>query len=188
MENDHKPSAVEQLSTTEPKWIPVEDLAKYYTDRKTPGRKYPEQPQLDFETLYIDNSFDEIQESESKLGDNKEAGENQEAAKLAKESTIKSPYMTEAEIEAKANLIIQAATGSEDEEESSEEDEEKQEPQTKKSNGAKYKSCDECTWARVKCVLGRTSNKDGSKICLECEERGRRCHFSVKGQRPAKKP
>lgn len=185
-EINHEPSAFKQPAAAEPKWIDVEDLQDYYANSAPLGRKHPAQTQYDFENLYIDGSFDEIQNNESEPGESKEAGDNKEAAKLTKEPTIKSRGMTEAEIEAKADLIIQAATGSEDEEESSEEDEEKQEPRIKKSNGRKYRSCDTCTWAKVKCVPGKMSNKDGDKMCLECEERGRRCHFSIKGERPAK--
>lgn len=105
-----------------------------------------------------------------------------------------------AKVEAKADLISQAVTSkstkkkskmkkeesSEDENERSEEDEKMGEPQVKDTIEERYKSCDTCTWARVKCVPGKKSNKDGDKICLQCEKHGRQCHFSVKGQRPVK--
>ena len=186
MEIDYDLSDFEQPSSTEPKWIPVEDLQDYYANSVPVGRKYPGQTQYDFDNLYIDGSFDEIQDNESEAGENKEAGDNKETAKLATKRTIKSTRMISVEIETKADLIVQAATGSEDEEESSEEGEKKNEPQTKDHDGAKYKSCDTCTWARVKCVPGKNSNKDEDLICLQCEKHGRQCHFSMKGQRPAK--
>ncbi|KAG9630603.1 hypothetical protein KCU95_g16250, partial [Aureobasidium melanogenum] len=184
-----EPPDVEQRPTTESKWIPVEDLPNYYANHKPIGRKYPAQSQLDFENLYIDDSRNEISDSES------EADENKEAAKLAINPTVQSTRKTKAKVEAKADLIFQVVTSKSTkgkcknkmkEEESIEEDEKKKDTQGKNSDREKYKSCDTCTWARVRCVAGKKSNKDGDKICLQCEKHDRQCHFSIKGQRPGK--
>lgn len=194
MKIEQEPSDVEQRPTTEPKWISVEDLPNYYANHKPIGRKYPAQPQLDFESLYIDSSRDEVSDSES------EAGESKDAAKLATKSAVKLMREARAKVESKVDLISQVVTSkppketskmkqeesSGDEEESSEEDEEMKDPQVKTSNEERYKSCDTCTWARVKCVPGKKSNKHGDKICLQCEKHGRQCHFSIRGQRPVK--
>ncbi|KAG9565502.1 hypothetical protein KCU71_g5270, partial [Aureobasidium melanogenum] len=188
MKITQEPPDVEQQPTTEPKWIPVEDLSSYYANHKPIGRKYPAQSQLDFENLYIEDSRDEIQDSES------EVDENKEAAKLATNSTVQSTRKTQAKVEAKADLISQVVTSKSTKEkcknkmkeEESIEDDEKKDFQCKDPDGEKYKSCDTCTWAKVKCVPGKKSNMDGDKICLQCEKRDRQCHFSTKGQRPGK--
>ncbi|KAG9588426.1 hypothetical protein KCU77_g2411, partial [Aureobasidium melanogenum] len=190
MKITQEPPDVEQQPTTESKWIPVEDLSNYYANHKPIGRKYParSQLQLDFENLYIDDSRNEIPDSES------EADENKEAAKLAMDPTVQSTRKTQAKVEAKADLIFQVVTSKSTKEkhknkmkeEESIEDDEKKDIQCKDADGEKYKSCDTCTWARVKCVAGKKSNKDGDKICLQCEKHGRQCHFSIKGQRPGK--
>ncbi|KAK6003325.1 hypothetical protein QM012_001170 [Aureobasidium pullulans] len=194
MDNNQESPVAEQPPTTEAKWIPVEDLAEYYANHKSIGRKHPAQPQLDFDNLYIDNSRHEIQDSES------EADENKEATKLAKKPSLKLMRTPRVKVEAKAEPIAQPVTSkstkekgksklkegsSEDEEESSEEDK-KEEPMAKNCDEEKYKSCNTCTWARVKCVAGKKLNKDGGRICLQCEKHGRQCHFSIKGQRPGK--
>ncbi|KAH0350559.1 hypothetical protein KCU83_g4803, partial [Aureobasidium melanogenum] len=188
MKITQEPPDVEQQPTTESKWVPVEDLSNYYANHNPIGRKYPAQSQLDFENLYIDDSRDEIPDSES------EAGENKEAAKLAMNPTVQSTRKTQAKVEAKADLISQVVTSKSTKEkrknkmkeEESIEDDEKKDIQRKDLDGEKYKSCDTCTWARVKCVPGKKSNMDGDKICLQCQKRGRQCHFSIKGQRSGK--
>ncbi|KAH0362215.1 hypothetical protein KCU65_g8167, partial [Aureobasidium melanogenum] len=188
MKINQEPPDVEQQPTTQSKWIPVKDLSNYYANHKPIGRKYPAQSQLDFENLYIDDSRDEVSDSES------EAGENKEAAKLAIKSTVQSTRKTQAKAEAKADLILQVDTNNSDEEnwknkmkkQESIEEGQKKDLQSKDPGGEKYKSCDTCTWARVKCVAGKKSNKNGDKICLQCEKHGRQCHFSIKGQRPGK--
>jgi hypothetical protein len=196
---DQKTSDVEQPITTEPKWIPVEELAHYYTTQKPIGRKYPVQPQLDFDNLYIDDSRDEVQDSDAETGDIKQI------TKRTKKSSGKSTAKSRSKIEVKADSVVQSTASSstktkskikmekeesseEYEEESSAEDEMRSEQRAKGPDGEKYKSCDTCTWARVRCVPGKKTNNDGDKICLKCEERGRDCHFSIKGQRPAKQP
>ncbi|KAH0341275.1 hypothetical protein KCU81_g6369, partial [Aureobasidium melanogenum] len=187
MKIHQEPPDVEQQPTTESKWIPIEDLPNYYANHKPVGRKYPAQTQLDFENLYIDDSRDEILDSES------EAGENEEAAKLAIKSTVQSTRKTGAKVKAKADLI-QMDTSNSDEENcknktkkrESIEEAKKKDLQSNDPNGQKYKSCDTCTWARVRCVAGKKLNKNGDTICLQCEKHARQCHFSIKGQRPEK--
>lgn len=188
---DTKALNVEQPTTAEPKWIPVEELGDYYANHKPIGRKYPVQSQLEFDDLYIDDSRDDLQNSESEISDNKQA------ANPAKSSSGKS---IRSKIETKADSVVQSTLSKsikgkgkskmskggyskEDEGENSEEDEKKEKGQTEDPNAERYKSCDTCTWARVKCVL-----KEGDKICLECQKHGRKCHFSIKGQRPAFQP
>lgn len=188
MKINQKSPDVEQQPTTESKWIPVEDLSNYYAHHKPIGRKYPAQSQHDFENFHIDDSRDEVSDSESKTGENKET------AKLAIKSTTQSTRNTRTMVEAKTDLIPQVVTSNSNEkickkmkeEESMEADEKKKDTRGMDPDGEKYKSCDTCTWARVKCVAGKKSNKDGDKICLQCEKHSRQCHFSIKGQRPEK--
>ena len=198
MEPEQETSNIEQLTTTEPKWIPVEELADYYARTKPPGRKYPVQSQLDFEDLYIDESRGEVQNS------GLEAVNRKQSTKSIKKISNKSSATSRSKVEAKEDSVVQSTSKSiqgngkgkmgegenseEDEEESDEDDEKREEHQAKDLNDKKYKSCDTCTWARVRCVAGKNTNADGDKICLECEKRGRDCHFSIKGQRPAGQP
>jgi hypothetical protein len=204
---DQETSDVEEPTTTEPKWIPVEELAHYYATHKPIGRKYPVQPQIDFDNLYIDDSRVEVQDSES------EAVEIKQTTKRTKKRFGKSTAKSRSKVQVKADSVVQSSTSKStktkgkskiEEEQSSEESEEeisdeyeeessagdemRLEQQAKGSDGEKYKSCDTCTWARVRCVPGKRTNDDGDKICVKCEQRGRDCHFSIKGQRPAKQP
>jgi hypothetical protein len=195
-DNDQETSGAEYTSATEPRWIPVEERADYYANHKPIGRKYPVQSQLDFDDLYVDDSLDAFVDSDMKVGDNKKA------AKLTRKSVGKSMAKSRSKIDVKADSVVQSTATTptkgngkskmseegniEDVEESSAEEESKEDRQAKDLNGEKYKSCDTCTWARVRCVPGKKTNDDGDKICLKCEERGRDCHFSIKGQRPAK--
>jgi hypothetical protein len=200
IDTDQEPFDVEQPITTEPKWIPVEELAHYYATHKPIGRKHPIQPQLDFDNLYIDDSRDEVQDSES------EAGDIKQITKRTRKPFGKSTAKSRSKIEVKADSVVQSTASSStkikskskskmEKEESSEEYEEESsaeekglEHQAKGPDGEKYKSCDTCTWARVRCVPGKKINNDGDTICVKCEERGRNCHFSIKGQRPEKQP
>lgn len=185
---DTKTSNVEQPTTTEPKWIPVEELGDYYANHKPIGRRYPVQSQLDFDNLYVDDSRDENQDTELETSDNKQA---------ANPTKISSGKSVRFRIEAKADSVVQSTLskstrgkgkrkmsrggyGEEDDNEGTEEDEKKKEGQTEDPNAERYKSCDHCNWARVKCVV-----KEGDKDCLECQKHGRNCHFSIKGRRPA---
>ena len=194
MDSDHETSKIEQSTTTEPKWIPVEELGDYYAKHKPIGRRYPVQSQLDFDSLYIDESQDQIQDSEPETSNNKQA------TKPTRKSTGKSTATFGPITIAKSASVLQSITSKstkgkgksktskgqnsdEDEEESSEEDEKKEEDQVEDPNAERYKSCDTCFWARVKCVF-----EEGDKECQECEKRGRNCHFSIKGQRPSHQP
>jgi hypothetical protein len=211
MEPDRETSNVEQTTNSKPRWIPVEELADYYAKHKPIGRKYPALSQSDFDNLYVDDTLPEVQASEL------EARDKKKAAKSTRRPLVKSTATSRSNDEAKEDSVVQSTTSkpiresgksnmskekySEDEEEEEEdeedeegeeeegieEDEKREEPQVN-STGVKYKSCDNCTWARVKCVAGQNTNTDGDKICLECEKRGRTCHFSIKGQRPATQP
>jgi len=194
MDSDHETPNIEQSTTTEPKWIPVEELGDYYAKHKPIGRRYPVQSQLDFDNLYIDESQDQIQDSESETSNNKQV------AKPTRKPTGKSTAIFGPITDAKSASVLQwlssrstkgkgkskmskGQNSDGDEEESSEEDEKKEEDQAEDLNAEKYKSCDTCFWARVKCVV-----KEGDKECQECEKRGRNCHFSIKGQRPSHQP
>lgn len=191
MKSDQKTSDGEQPTNTEPRWIPVEELSNYYANHKFIGRKYPVQSQLDFDNLYVDDSRDEIQDSESETSD------DNQAANPTKNASGKSVRF---KIDVKADSVVQSTPskstkskgkrktsqggyGEEDEEGGSEEDEKKEEDRAEDTNAEKYKSCDTCHWAKVKCVL-----EEGDKKCLECQKHGRKCHFSIKGQRPAFQP
>jgi hypothetical protein len=197
-DNDQETSGAEYTSATEPRWIPVEERADYYANHKPIGRKHPVQSQLDFDNLYVDDSLDAFVDGDMKVGDDKK-----KAAKLKRQSVGKSTAKSESKVEVKADSAVQSTAttptkgngkskmdkeevGEGIEKESSAEDGMQDEHQAEDSNGEKYKSCDTCTWARVKCVPGKKTNNDGDKICLKCEERGRDGHFSIKGQRPAK--
>jgi hypothetical protein len=195
-DDDQAISGAEHTSTTEPRWIPVEELADYYAKHKPIGRKYPVQPQLDFDDLYVDDSLDAFVDGDVKVGDNKKA------AKLRRKSVGKLTAKSGSKVEVKADSVVQSTATTptkgkgkstmseegniEEVDESSAEEETPEDHQVKDHNGEKYKSCDTCTWARVRCVPGKKINNDGDKICLKCEERGRDCHFSIKGERPAK--
>jgi hypothetical protein len=196
IDNDQEAPSVEQPSTTEPKWIPVEELADYYAKHKPIGRKYPVRPQLDFDNLYIDESRDDAVDSDMEFETSKKA------VKPGRKSVGKSTAKSRSKVEVIADSVVQSTAttptkgngkskmskeGSiEEVEESSAKEETTEDHQVKEYNTEKYKSCDTCTWARVRCVPGKKTNNDGDKICLKCEERGRECHFSIEGQRPAK--
>jgi hypothetical protein len=206
-DTDQETSDVEEPTTIEPRWISVEELAHYYATHKPIGRKNPVQPQIDFDDLYIDDSRVQVRDSES------EADEIKQTTKRTKKRSGKSTADSRSKIQVKADSVVQPTTSKstktkgkskreeeksseeseeeisdEYEEKSSAEDEVRLEQQAKGSDGEKYKSCDTCTWARVKCVPGRKTNDNGDNICVKCEQRGRDCHFSIKGQRPAKQP
>ncbi|KAH0290476.1 hypothetical protein M436DRAFT_62742 [Aureobasidium namibiae CBS 147.97] len=194
MKSDHETSNIEQSNTTEPKWIPVGELGDYYAKHKPIGRRYPVQSQLDFDNLYIDESRDEIQDSESETSNNKQGAKP--TRKPTGKSTATSGPITDAKSASVLQWISSRSTkgkdkskmsngkySEEDGEESSEEDEKQEEDQAEDPNTERYKSCDTCFWARVKCVV-----KEGDKRCQECEKRGRNCHFSIKGQRPLHQP
>jgi hypothetical protein len=195
---DQETSHVEQTTTSESKWIPVEELADYYAKHKPIGRKYPAPSQSDFDNLYVDDSLPEVQASEL------EASDKKKAAKLTKKPQGKSTATSRSMTDAKEDSVVQSTSSkpikgdgkskmsegeySEDDEEEGIEEDKSEDHRAKDSDRVKYKSCDNCTWARVKCVAGQNTNTDGDKICLECEKRGHTCHFSIKGQRPATQP
>lgn len=191
MKTDTKTSNVEQPTTTRPKWIPVEELGDYYASHRPIGRRYPVQSQLEFDDLYVEDSRDGIQDGESKNSDNKQAA-NPSKSSLAKSVRFQTEAKADSVVQSTSSKstkgkgkrkISQGGYGELDEDEGSQKDEKKKEDQTEDLNAERYKSCDHCTWAKVKCVM-----KEGDKNCFECQKHGRNCHFSIKGQRPAVQP
>lgn len=101
MDSDHETPNIEQSTTTEPKWIPVEELGDYYAKHKPIGRRYPVQSQLNFYNLYIDESRDEIQDSESETSNNKQV------TKPKRKSTGKSTATNGPITDAKSASVLQ---------------------------------------------------------------------------------